>query len=402
VSWLKRRLRGFLAPTRTVVVVEQKAPRVRKTRVITGETPPIPFKDLMAMYAADPAATNAVESIASKAVGAGFYTVADDPRAKELVDSFCEDVGLDEMIQTTARECIAFGNSFWELIEPDGLERVELIPLDSIARIRRDRYGRVLRYEQTPEYGRTKLEANRVLHFKFSPLGGSAFGFGVMHSVALGLEFPEEGFTRPSYVKMKSTMHYAMIEQFKRFSAPNELWIFPELPADQLDATKEGTVAYHIKNLPMTGARFVTSCPDARVILAVPERARGFDAYAEALYDEYILGLRSPSPKLMIKRGFTEASAKVAAEFLDLQARILQRFLKRRIERYVFAPLLEQHGFDPREARVRLYWGEPAKVEYRVEDLLKAYELGVITLAEVRDMLITQGWSLKSEEGEGG
>ena len=78
----------------------------------------------------------------------------------------------------------------------------------------------------------------------------------------------------------------------------------------------------------------------------------------------------------------------------------LQRFIKRVVERQVFTPLVKQAGFDSREARVRLHWGVPERPDLEVSDILRAFELGVISREEARSMLAEIGWKLSAEEAE--
>ncbi len=91
-----------------------------------GEEPPISFQDFLEAYVKDPSCKSFVDFLADQTIGAGFYTVVDSTyqhseEAKKIVDKFCEDVNLDELLQIGTREIIATGNSFWEKIEPTEL-----------------------------------------------------------------------------------------------------------------------------------------------------------------------------------------------------------------------------------------------------------------------------------------
>jgi len=67
--------------------------------------------------------------------------------------NFKESVNLDGLLHITVREIIATGNIFWEKIEPKHLEDLKILPLTSIGLIKRDIYGNVEGYVQSPEYG---------------------------------------------------------------------------------------------------------------------------------------------------------------------------------------------------------------------------------------------------------
>ena len=399
MSLLRRafeRIRGRAAATPAYESAAQPL-TVRRASLTAGETPAVPLKTLLDIYTKDPTARTAVDYLADQVVGAGFYTTADDEEAKRVVDDFCERVGLDEMLQVTAREVVATGNSFWLKVTADFLEELKPIPPTNVLRIYRSVDGRLERYELASDGGRVKLPAREIVHFRWNPVNNEAFGSGILRTLAEELSIGGGEVRMPLY-QMKAVMQQAMITQFRKFSAPNELWIFPNLPASELDVEREGSVAWHIKNMPPSGARWVTNQAEADVKLAVAERSRGFDSYVRNLMDEYHLGLQTPVLRLFVERGFTEASAKVAAEFAERKVAALQRFIKRVVERQVFRQVVEQVGINPDEANVRLHWGRPVKPRMAVGDMLKAYELGVITRGELRRMLVKGGWELQQEE----
>ena len=397
---LFERRKGLAVPAYEKAEAGSKLRLKPSAGALPGEYPPIEFGLLLEIYLKDPTARAAVDYLADQVVGMGFYTTAELPEAKELVDEFCECVGLDELLQITAREVIAFGNSFWLKITPDKLEGLKLIPITNIHRIFRAPDGTVEAYEVRSGGKFVKLKPGEVIHFKWNAVNNEAFGSGLLRTLAEPLELQVVNISerKPLYV-MKALMQEALIMQLLTHSSPNQLWIFPGIPPSELDVSKPGTIAYEVANMPPWGARWVSNQKDADVKVAVPRISRGFEMHIENISDEFILGLQTPLPKLIIKRGFTEASAKAAVELVERKVMALQRFIKRVVERQVFTPLVEQAGFDPREARVRLHWGVPERPELEVSDILRAFELGVISREEARGMLAEIGWKL-SEEAE--
>ena len=400
MAFILRRLRKG-SEAKAVPAYERSKPVLRpSSSPLPGESPPVPFSHMLAIYISDPTARAAVDYLADQVVGPGFYTTAELPEAKELVDEFCEQVGLDELLQVAAREIIAFGNSFWLKVVPGELRDLKPIPITNVRRIHRAPDGTVLSYELASGGRVVKLGPDEVIHFRWNAVNNEAFGSGLLRVLVEPLKLGLEGVSerKPIYA-MKALMQEALIMQLLTHSAPNQLWIFPNVPPSELDPTKPGTVAYEVAHMPPWGARWVSNQKDADIRLAVPRVGRGFEMHVENISDEFILGLQTPLPKLMIKRGFTEASAKAALEMVERKVRALQRFIKRVVERQVFAPLLAQAGIDPGQAKVRLHWGVPERPELRIEHVLRAYELGVISREEARAMLAEAGWKLMSGEG---
>jgi hypothetical protein len=363
----------------------------------TGERPPVTFEGMTHIYLRDPAARAAVDFLADQAVGMGFYTTAEVQRAKDVVDNFSEHVNLDGLLQIGAREVIAFGNSFWEKIEPNHLENLTILPITSIDKVQRDKYGRVQGYKQTAQYGGKKLEPERVIHLCWNPVAGEAFGTGILRSLCTQIRL-ENGETRPSFVAMKAGMEQGMTEIIKKYAGPTELWKFPGLRDDKAEE-----YASKIKNMPREGARFVVNVPAEVDVVTVDPRSR-FEAYTEHIWNQFILGLQTPLPKLFTTPGFTEASARAAIEVAERKVMALQRFLKRIIEREIFQPVIRQAGFDPAEAEVRLEWGLPEKPD--VEALLPMLadiakdRPDVISAAEFRKILVDLGLALEKIEEE--
>lgn len=56
----------------------------------------------------------------------------------------------------------------------------------------------------------------------------------------------------------------------------------------------------------------------------------------------------------------------------------IQRYIKRQVERDIFAPILLQAGFDSAKAKVRLNWGAKETPKVELVDMLRAAELGLI------------------------
>lgn len=298
-----------------------------------GESPPASFESLIKTYLHDPAARAAIDFITDQAAGAGFYTTAEVAEAKAFVDEFNESVNLDGLLLQTVQEIVAFGNSFWEKIEPERLEALQILPLTSIDRIQRDNYGVVKAYRQTMSYGGNLLEPRRKVHFCWNQMGGEAFGTGILRSLAESLSLGN-GETRPGYAVMNTEMEKRMRDIIAKYAGPTEIWKFPGISDE-----KASQYAALIKGMPREGARFVVNTPEEVEVVTGDMQGR-FDAYIEYMWNQYILGLQIPLPKLFTTPGFTEASAKAAIEVAERKVQAIQRFVKRIVERYIFVPVV--------------------------------------------------------------
>lgn len=354
-----------------------------------GEQPAVSFQNCIEAYLKDPACKAFVDFLADQVVGAGFYTTAnaeyaEAEKVKRLVDGFCEWVNLDGLLQTGAREIIASGNSFWEKIEPDRLMDLRILPLTSISRIKRDVYGSIQGYGQSAAYGGKTLAPERIIHFKWNAVDGEPYGTGVLRPLLEKMTV--EGETRMSFLDMKARIEKMLPEIFEKYAGPDELWIFEGVSDEQL-----AEYQHIIKTKPKAGARFVYNRPADIKTVQIDPRTQ-FQTYLEHIINQIYLGGQTPLPKLFTTPGFTEASAKAALELAERKVIAIQRFIKRIVEREIFAPIIAQAGYDLMQAGVRLNWGMPEKSEIVVADILRAAELELITREELRGMMKKRGW----------
>jgi len=369
--------------------------------VAPSESPAVSFSDIITAYQRDPACKAFVDFLADQAVGMGFFTTVNPDyteagEAKRVVDDFCEAVNLDDLLQVGAREIVACGNSFWLKIEPEHLENLKILPItafDDAKAVVRDQHGEVERHNYSFGGVKTVFPPEKIIHFRWNPVNFGAFGVGLLQVLLQELTF--NGETRQSFLEMKARLERVMPEIFEKYAGPDELWLFPGVSAEKLAEYQR-----LIRAKPKAGARFVYDRGDADVkTVAVDPRAR-YEAYIDHVLNQFYLGGQTPLPKLFTTPGFTEASARAALDMVERKVMALQRFIKRVVEREIFAPLIAQTGFDPKKADCRLVWGLPERPEMGLGDVVRLAEISAqsgvryVSVEEVRRMLIKLGFDL--------
>jgi len=334
-------------------------------------SPDVSFKTMSKVYLGDLAARASIDFLADQIAGAGFYTTMNSDyeeksggkTAKELVDEFCAEQGLDEVLQESARYLIGWGNVFWWVGNAKKIEFLRTVPLEIIRDngVKFDADGRLHRIELDWKRQPNEISGDEVIHLAYNVLSAKPLGIGVLQSLCTPLDIGD-GETREAFYQIKAKIHSGMADTVYMFGAPNELWSFPGLSRERLQE-----FFAEIKSIPRRGSRFVFNPPtgsEAKVQPIVAERMRGLDFYVETLIDEFVLGLQTPLAKLVTRTGFTEASANAALEIAERRVLALQRFLKRDVERYVFSRVIAAAGLDPVRAHVRLSWGVPESLDY--------------------------------------
>lgn len=367
------------------------------------ETPSIPLADVMKLYERDPACKASVDLLAASTVGMGFYTTVNEDygragEAKLLIDRFNEEVNLDTLLCEMARVLIACGNDFWLKITPEKLESLQRLPTDAVEKIEHGflQEGglkipyKVEGYKLRLAYGGEVLNPEAVIHWRINCLGASGFGTGVLQVLLHALTFHSD--RRPAYAWMKAKIERVMPKIFEKYAGPDVLALLERADAATIQKFEKA-----IKSRPEEGVWIFYSGRGDIKPLTIDPRAR-FEYYVDYMINQFYLGCETPLPRLFSTPGFTEASARAALELQEMLIKPVQRYIKRNVERAIFAPVLLEAGLDPSEAKVRLNWGSPKTPQVSIADMLKAAELGLIRPEEFRKNAVKWGWELWEEK----
>ena len=371
---------------------------------VRGVSPAVSFKLMTSVYLGDLATRASIDFLADQVAGQGFYTTMNEEykepslegkTAKEIVDEFCEEVGLDEVLQESARYLIGWGNVFWWVGSSVKIEFLRPIPLEIIKDegIKYDfAKGAISKvifdWKQEPQ----QILGEEIIHLAYNVLTAKPLGVGILQSLCTPLDIGN-GDKRDAYYQIKGRSHYSFDKIMQKFGGPVELWSI----SGATEKTMQNLQA-QLKTLPKEGARIVTNPAqrsEAKVQSIVPETPRGIEKYLEILDDEYLIGLQSPISNLLGKTGFKYATAEAAVEVVENRVMAFQRFLKRGVERHLFDKVVGAAGLDPKQAQVRLNWGMPESLDYEkltqlLGQLIEIFaKVGpdVITAKELRKIL---------------
>jgi hypothetical protein len=372
-----------------------------KTEKARGVSPEVPFATMTAVYLGDLAARASIDFLADQIAGQGFYTTMNEEyreksegkTAKEIVDEFCEEVGLDEILQASTKYLVGWGNVFWWLGNPSKIEFLQLVPLEIIKNkgVHFGSDGKLERLELEWDRDPKQINGDELIHLAYNTLTAEPLGIGILRTLCTPLNIGD-GEQREPFYQIMSKIHSGMANTIYTFGGPNELYSLPGISKEKL---QEFIAVY--KNAPKRGQRIFinpSSGSKAEVTSIVAEGFRGTEFYVQTLGDEYLIGLQSPISNLLGKSGFKYATAKAAVEVIESRIMALQRFLKRSVEKHLFNRILAQVGLDPKQAQVRLNWGMAEALDYekltqilgQLTELLKVVP-GVIGTEELRKIL---------------
>jgi hypothetical protein len=374
------------------------------------DTSCIPLADVMKLYDRDPTCKSSVDLLAASTVGMGFYTTVDEKynkaaEAKAAVDRFCEDVNLDGLLNDMAKPLIACGNDFWLKITPERLADILRMPIDSVQRIGLSSVPtlkipyKVTGYQLQATYSGNagnELKPEAVIHWRLNGDVPSGFGVGLLQVLLHTLTVDTD--KRPSYAWMKAKIEKILPNIFVKYAGPDVVV--------QLEGQKEDTIKKYesaIKNRPEEGQWLFSGAKSVGVYpVSIDPRAR-FEYYIDHMVNQFYLGCETPLPRLFSTPGFTEASARAALDLQDMLIKPVQRYIKRQVEKEIFAVTVSQAGLDAAKAKVRLNFGSPETPELVPTDLIRAAELGLVRPEEFRKNAVKFGWELwdQSKSGQG-
>ncbi len=366
------------------------------------ETSEIPLIDVMKLYDRDPTCKSSVDLLAASAVKRFYTTCApDQDKAKQAVDSFCEETNLDGLLHDMAIRLIACGNDFWLRLTHDRLAEFVRMPVDSVEKIKLTSVsglkipyqaeGYQLRAYYRGGAGDGILKPQAVLHWNINQNYNSGFGVGLLQVLLHTLTVCDD--KRPAFAWMKSKIEKILPKIFVKYAGPD---VVVQAEGMKDDSFKKYETA--IKNRPEEGQWLFSGAKNVSVNpVSIDPRAR-FEYYIDHIVNQFYLGCETPLPRLFSTPGFTEASARAALDLQDMLIDPVQRMVKRRVEREVFAVVLRQGGFDPLKAQVRLNWGSPETPEITASDLIGAANGGLIRPEEFRKNAVKiLGWELWDE-----
>jgi hypothetical protein len=364
-----------------------------------SETAVIPLADVMTLYERDPTCKSSVDLLAASSVGMGFYTTANEKYekiedAKRVVDEFNESVNLDGILNDMARVLIACGNDFWLRITPEKLADLRRLPIDAVEKIEQSYIqdnslkipDKIEGFKLRSTYGGESLKPEAVIHWRINCVGASGFGIGVLQVLLHTLTINSD--KRPAYAWMKSKIEKIMPKIFEKYAGPDVLTYLEKADPATIqkfekaikDRSEEGAWLFYNKQCQVNP-------------IQIDPRAR-FEYYIDHIVNQFYLGCETPLPRLFSTPGFTEASANAALDLQGMLIKPIQRYIKRQVERDIFASVLRQAGFDPAGAGIRLNWGSPETPEVIAADLIHAAELSLIRPEEFRKNAVKFGWEL--------
>ena len=343
----------------------------------TGIEPEITMDKLVQYRNTDAKFRLAVMFGTAFSVGIGFHNTADTTtpsgrRVLEIVDDFCEEWDLDSLNQSIAQDVWATGNAFLRPMgTPRKMQGVQMVPVSSIIRIRRDIDGSVVHYEQTWGSQYRHIEADKIMHFKWMAENSSAWGTGLGQPLARrGV-----GYKTASGKVIHRPSLFQISEMLTDIEAK---MVYAGLPRYDVEAEVKDAALQDVQNafnaldpLQHTVHNFKTDIST----VALDTQSR-FDSFIRYLDDNFLNGIMTPIPRMFSSLNFTYASADASIESYLPLVRMYQRAHKRFVENHIYKPLIVQERGDisaVKKSQIALQWGQQGETEF--EEIRQVYDI---------------------------
>ena len=339
-----------------------------------GEPKTVDLEEFEHFYKSDAEVRASIDTLAEMVAGVGYYTTAESPRAKAVVDKFAEDVNLDTLLVDVVRNMLLYGDAYLEkVMNGSTISSLLLLPPKTI-RVVRDEHGVVQKYVQSVLGKTVEFKPDEIIQFSYYRIGCSAYGVSLLEPILPALRQKEKSIE-------------AMGKILDRYASPRIVWRVPR-PADAQ------ALANALSSLEPGQDPIISGDVDFQPLTIDPRV--NFQFFYEYLDKQIFEALKSPS--LAWFRNATEASAKVMLDIVDRHIAGIQRYVKRKVEGEIFKPLVEAHGL---KEVPRLNWGMPRTKleEIDLDDIAKLVQAFVIDSSTARKWLQKLGFPIEEEGG---
>lgn len=310
-----------------------------------------------------------VYTLMGYSVGAGFNntTNTDIPSGRkclELINDFAEDWNLDEINQLMAIDGWSSGNGFLNTVPSnEDVQGIYHIGMGTIKDIITTPEGEVKFYVQKTKSGfETKVEPEKIAHFKWLPINESAFGEGigqVMSRKGVGYKTSSgKVIHRQSYFEIAemftdidSKLFYSGIPRYVT-TPDNAEKGFSEDEMSSINSAFEKLNP--LQNITMPQKTTTTE-------IALSSRSN-FQSLIDRFDKEYSVATKTPLIELTSSLDFSYASSQTALKTMLPLLGSFQRAYKRFIEKSIYEPIIANAGKNPKIINARINWGVQEKL----------------------------------------
>jgi len=244
--------------------------------------------------------------------------------------------------------------------------------------INRTATGRVRWYTQKVDYQSIHFSPDKIIDFKWNPVGLTPYGTSILSSVYNLLKDLDK--IRENFVTIT-----------RRYAKPNIIWMSKGLSRAQMEELKREVEA----SAEVGQDLYINTDLVEPKVIEIDARGR-FENYYSQLVNAAVTGLQTPT--LISLQQATLASSRAMLEFYAKKIERIRRIVKRKVEREIFRPIIKQAGLSEVP---RLRWRSiPSKIDDRITLVFKLVQSGILDVWGAAQLLSKWGIELPEKRGE--
>ncbi len=310
----------------------------------------------------------AITTLTGMIAGVGFYTeMGEDENPehpnKSAVDAYAEKTNLDEKLMMAVRVMLGKGNCPIERLRDGDLK---ILPPETFY-VWKHPTSEIYKYTQEITSGSPIAtwegdDLNNIIRFVRKETPGNPYGVALADPIADRLE-------------TRKDMTEDLPDVIHKYGYPFRVWESETGAIGKVvyDAATNREVDEDIflDNVPKDTVRIHSETLDPRI---------NFTEYVRHNDEQIAEGLFAPL--VLYLRNATEASAKTILEAIENYTQGEQRYIKRRVERFLFEPLVGK-------PIPRLVWGSPRTgvEDLTMADVASLYQVGALSFPQVQDLI---------------
>jgi len=376
---------------------EKQLSKIVRSEFINERPERVNFERLLRYHDLTPQIQIAVASYSEMITGTDMVLSSENEEAQKFLEEWIRRTDFYNKFEGLTTTMLICGTAIFEKLEATtNITDVTELDMSSIVDKRRDDTGGTLHYNQRQQQGQIvelgKGEMDKFIEFSLTHYSQQPWGRCLFYSLAVARTAGNR--TTAPLVEVMWGIEDAMGGIYQNNAYPITTITYPGANDVYLEKEAERWRRY--------------KPGDKRVQKIKPEieffESSGSQSKFTEIIDhmEKVFELGTQFPHDIMTGDFTSrASSETTESIVMKRVRGFQRYLCSKLKAELFEPILEQNGFNPEEVNLEIAFTTQNIIELKPEQVLKQFELKMITLKEVRDWYVANtGEALTDEEME--
>ena len=362
-----------------VTVTEGVKSEINANEWAENTKPEVPFAKIFYLNDHDSRLFLSSDTYVQLILGSGMVITGDKPASVKKVKKWIDDNYIEEKVEDGMHSYVITGNLFFErLFKSKRMLDIDEVDVTTIIGAKRDRHANISAFIQHVNDKNIELSLNDTAHLKFSNRRKELFGRSLFQSIIS----PKivDGKETLSSVEEMWKIEQAMVKIFQAYASPMMMIHFEDVGEDFIKDKQQ---------------EFAKMGPGAKVLTDKAFKAEVFEVNPASKFDKYIDHMETnvieaggQFASQIFTAGFTaRASSESSTDMIKLKIKRVGRRFGLQFTKEVLDWYLKGQGMDPKKENIRCNFKFDSESVMTPQDVIAAFEKGVIKRSEVRAYL---------------